>query len=64
MKNDNSISKLKEVLEDIRSSKYPDIPASLIEEIINVQINNNDEQSRNTNLIKITNIIDKYFQSK
>lgn len=54
----NSLEELKETLERIRKEKYPHIPASVIEEIVDAQMANQDNPTkRNAETMKI---IDRY----
>lgn len=54
----NSLEELKETLERIRKEEYPHIPASVIEEIVDAQMANQDNPTkRNAETMKI---IDRY----
>lgn len=54
----NSLDDLKATLERIRKEKYPSIPATVIEEIVSVQMANQDNPAkRQAETIKV---IDRY----
>lgn len=62
MKMSNELNKIRDILEEIRSSKYPDIPAQFIEAVLNAQIENMDDSSKSQNAIRI--VIDNAIKSK
>ena len=43
---------LQRILEDIRREKYPDIPAELVEKIVEIQSQDADNQPRTNKAIK------------
>lgn len=45
----NSLDELIEVLEDIRSSEYPDVPKELIQKIAVTQYENQDDRNKARN---------------
>lgn len=60
MKN-NSLDSIKQVIEEIRASQYPGIPAELLEKIVEVHINNSDEESQASNSISIEKLMTEYL---
>ena len=58
----DELNKIRDILEEIRSSEYPDIPSQLIEEVLNAQIKNMDEILKSQNAIR--NVIDNAIKSK
>ena len=57
----NNLKELTDALEEIRNLEYPDIPRSVIEQIIAVQYDNQDDrvQARNQTM----KIVADYFHS-
>ena len=43
MNNNNKIDEIKKVLERIRAEKYSDVPADIVEKIVDVQVNHNED---------------------
>ena len=43
MNNNNKIDEIKKVLERIRAEKYSAVPASIVEKIVDVQVNHNED---------------------
>lgn len=62
MKMSDELNKIRDILEEIRSSKHPDIPAQFIEAVLNAQIENMDDSSKSQNAIRI--VIDNAIKSK
>lgn len=57
----NSLNDLKRTLEDIRQEKHPEIPAEVIERIVEVQANNQDNATKRQ--AETEKIIDEYIKS-
>lgn len=62
MKMSDELNKIRDILEEIRLSKHPDIPAQFIEAVLNAQIENMDDSSKSQNAIRI--VIDNAIKSK
>lgn len=52
MNEEKNIQKLKETLEGIRSSKYPQVPSTLVSQIVDLQIENVEKKSKTLNQVK------------
>jgi len=59
--NSIEIEELVRVLEDIRSSKYPDIPAELIEKIVYAQFVKQDDRAQARKETK--NLVDDFMKT-
>ena len=58
----DELNKIRDILEEIRSGEYSDIPSQLIEEVLNAQIKNMDDSVKSQNAIR--NVIDNAIKSK
>jgi len=57
----NNLDELLRVLESIRAEKYPDIPAKVIQDIVNAQYNNQSESDRRHGRQQTTQIIMQFL---
>lgn len=62
MKMSDELNKIRDILEEIRSSEHPEIPSELIEEVLNAQIENMDESPKSQNAIRI--VVDNAIKLK
>lgn len=56
-----NLKELTDVLEEIRKTDFPDIPAEIIEQIVSAQYDNQDD--RPTARIKTMQIVSEFLQS-
>ena len=61
MNNNNKINEIKKVLERIRAEKYPDVPASIVEKIVDVQVNHNEDSEHTEAYNEIKSIVNNYL---
>ena len=61
MNNNNKIDEIKKVLERIRAEKYSDIPASIVEKIVDVQVNQNEDSEHTEAYNEIKSIVNNYL---
>ena len=59
----NNLQELLNVLESIRSSKYPNIPAELIREIVQSQYENQSENDRVRGRTKTVKIVSQFLEN-
>lgn len=61
MKMSDELTKIKDILEEIRSSEYPEIPQEIIEEVLSAQIENMDDGAKSQKAIRA--VVDNKIKS-
>ena len=61
MNNNNKIDEIKKVLERIRAEKYSDVPADIVEKIVDVQVNHNEDSEYTEAYHETKSIVNNYL---